>query len=182
MILGGDHPACLFGDEIDYNLVMDVIFQRWIDNNFSELPGLRMNAIVPVAEQLVNELISVSLQETKNIEYCRLSIGGQNWVTANIKTSLWPWPFSLKLKLFKEVDFSGSPKIRAFLENHVLLGRLGTLFKALPDGIMLYEDQVSLDIGSFLQTPEQKRYLDLVKAVEISTEAGRIIFDVKIEN
>ena len=162
--------------------MMDAIFQRLITDNFSELPGLEVWARVPVSERLVNEIISVSLQETKNIEYCRLSIGGQNRVTANIKTSLWPWPFSLKLKLFREVDFSGSPKVRAFLENHVLLGKLGALFKALPNWIMLYEDQVSLDIGSFLQTPEQKRYLDLVKAVEISTEAGRIIFDVKIEN
>src|SRR6186997_3084152 len=105
--------------------MMDAIFQRLITDNFSELPGLEVRARVPVSERLVNEIISVSLQETKNIEYCRLSIGGQNRVTANIKTSLWPWPFSLKLKLFREVDFSGSPKVRAFLENHVLLGKLG---------------------------------------------------------
>jgi len=160
---------------------MDAIFNRLSNNNFSELPGLRVLATIPVPERLANELVETSIRGNQNIEYCRLSIGGQNRVLANIKTPLWPWPFSLKLKLFKEVDFSNSPKVRAFLENHVLLGRLGALFKALPDGIVLYKDQVSIDLGAFIATPEQKRYLEFVKAVEISTEEGRIILDIKIE-
>jgi hypothetical protein len=160
---------------------MDTIFNRLSNNNFSELPGLRVDATIPVPERLANELVETSIRGNKNIEYCRLSIGGQNRVLANIKTPLWPWLISLKLKLFRDVDFSDSPKVRAFLENHVLLGKLGALFKALPKGIVLYEDQVSVDVGSFL-TSEQKRYFDLVKAVEISTEEGRIILDIKIEN
>jgi hypothetical protein len=163
-------------------MVMDAIFQRLINNNFAELPGIQVNALVPVPERLANEIIDASLRENKNIEYCRLTIGTQNRVDVNIKTPLWPWPLHLKLKLFGEVDFSGSPKVRAFLENHVLLGKLGALFKALPAGIVLYEDQISVDIGSFLETPEQKRYLGLVRAVAISTEAGRIIFDARIQN
>ena len=161
---------------------MDAIFRRLVDDNFSELPGLEVNASVPVPERLVNEIIAASLQGNKNIEYCRVSIGEQNRVTANLKTPLWPWELKLKLKLFGEVDFSSSPKVRAFLENNVLLGKLGALLKALPEGILLYEDQVSVDLGSFLKTPEQKRYLDLVKAVGIRTETGTIIFDVKIQN
>jgi hypothetical protein len=161
---------------------MDAIFQRLIDNNFSELSGFEVNARIPVPERLVNEIIDASLRGNKNIEYCRVSLGGQNRVTANLKTPLWPWSLNLKLKLFREVDFSGSPKVRAFLENNILLGRLGALFKALPAGIVLYEDQISVDVGSFLQSQEQRRYLHLVKAVEISTEVGKIIFDVKIQN
>ncbi len=161
---------------------MDAIFQRLLNNNFSELPGLHANAVIPVPERLVNEMIDASLLGNKNIEYCRLTIGAQNRVGVNIKTSLWPWPFHLKLKLFRDVDFAGSPKVRAFMESHVFLGKLGTLFKALPNWVMLYEDQVSVDIGSLLQTPEQKSYLALVKAVAIRTEEARIIFDVKIEN
>jgi hypothetical protein len=161
---------------------MDVIFQRILNNNFSELPGLDVNASVPIPERLVNEIISASLQGNTQIEYCRVSIGGQNRVTAKIKTPLWPWSIDLKLRLFRDVDFSGSPKVRAFLENNILLGKLGASLKALPAGILLYEDQISVDIGAFLKTPEQKRYLQLVKAVAISTEVGTINFDVRIRN
>jgi len=161
---------------------MDAIFQRLIDNNFSDLPGLTVNAIVPVPERLVNELLEAALQGNKNIESCRMAIGGQNRVSLNLKSPLWPWPINLKLKLFRDVDISGSPKVRAFLENNVLLGRLGALFKALPEGIILYKDQVSVDIGAFLQTPEQKRYFALIKSMEISTEEGKLILDVKVQN
>jgi len=125
---------------------MDAIFQRLVDSNFSELTGLEVNASVSVPERLVNEIVAASLIGNKNLEYCRVSIGGQNRVTADIKSPLWPWPFHLKLKLFREVDFSGSPKVRAFLENNVLLGKLGALFKALPEGIVFYQDQISVDL------------------------------------
>jgi hypothetical protein len=160
---------------------MDIIFQRLIDNNFSELPGMEVKARVPVPERLLNEVIAVSLRENRNIEYCQVSVSGQNRVNANVKTPLWPWPFHLRLKLFREVDFSGSPKVRAFLENNVLLGKLGALLKTLPEGILIYEDQISVDLGALLQAPEQKRSLQLVKAIEISTETGTLIFDVLIK-
>ena len=158
---------------------MDAIFQRLIENNFSELPGLTIDASVPVPEPLVNELIAEALRGNKNIEYCRVSIGAQNRVNVNLKTSLWPWPFNLKLKLFRSVDFSGSPKVRAFLENYAFLGKLGLLFKALPDEITFYEDQVSVDLGAYLQSQEQKRLLRLIESVDIQTEPGRVIFDLK---
>jgi hypothetical protein len=160
---------------------MDAIFQRLIENDLVELPGLEVNARVPVPERLVNEIIEASLRGNKNIEYCRVSIAGQNRVTAKVKSPVWPWSFDLKLKLFQGVDFSGPPKVRAFLENNLLLGKLGAFLKALPPGILLYEDQVSVDIGAFLQ-PDQKRYLKFVKAVEISTAVGIITFDVKLQN
>ena len=161
---------------------MDAIFQRLVDNDFSELPGLKVDATVPVPERLVNELLAASLLGNKNIEYCHVSIGAQNRVSANVKTTLWPWPFNLKLKLFHAVDLSGSPKVRAFLENNLLLGKLGALFKALPREITLYEDQITVDLGAFIQSPEQKRLLALLKNAEIQTEPGVIILDIQIEN
>lgn len=159
---------------------MDEIFQRIIDNNFSDLKGLTVDASIPVPGQLINEIIEAALQENKNIEYCRVSIGGQNRVTVKLKTTMLPWPLDLKLKLFRSVDLARSPRIRASLENNLLLGKLGSFFKALPEGIKLYGDQVVVDIGSFLRTPEQRRMLDLIKAAEINTEEGKLILDVKV--
>ena len=161
---------------------MDAIFQRLVSNNFSELPGLTVNASIPVPEELVNELLAASLRGNKNLESCVVSIVSQNRVSVNLKTPLWPWPINMKLKLFHAVDLSGSPKVRAFLENNRLLGKLGALFNALPKWIVLYEDQVSVDVGAFLETKEQKQVLELIKAVEIRTEPGKIIFDVSLQN
>ena len=160
---------------------MDKIFQKLVNNNFSELAGLRVDSSIPVPEHLVNEIIEAALQGNKNINYCRVSISGQNLVSVNLKTPLWPWPLNFKLRLFRSVDFARSPKIRASLESNVLLGKLGSLFNALPAGINVYDGQVAVDIQSFLSTPEQKRMLDLVKSVEVRTEQARVILDVRIK-
>jgi len=162
---------------------MDKIFQKILNNNFSDLKGTLVNASVPVPEYLINEIIQVALQGNKSIESCRISVHGQSRVSANLKTTLLPWSLNLKLKLDNSVDFASysSPKIRAWLGNNILLGRLGSFFNALPEGIKLYGEQVVLDIGTFLQTPEQKRMLAMVKWVGIRTEESKVILDVKIE-
>jgi hypothetical protein len=162
---------------------MDKIFQKVIDNNFSDLKGTVVDASVPVPEYLINEILQVALQGNSSIESCQVSIHGQNRVAATVKTTLLPWSINLKLKLDNSVDFASyaSPKIRAWLENNILLGRLGSFFNAMPEGIKLYGEQIVLDIGAFLQTPEQKQLLGLVKWVGIRTEEDKLILDVKIE-
>jgi len=125
---------------------MDEIFQKIIDSNFSDLKGLTVDASVPVPQYIVNEIIEVALQGNKNIEYCRVSIGVQNRVSVKLKTTMLPWSLDLKLRLFKSVDLVRSPRIRASLENNLLLGKLGSFFKVLPKGINLYGNQVVVDI------------------------------------
>lgn len=162
---------------------MEKVFQRIIVNHFSELKGTTVDASIPVSQDLINEIIEESLRGNKSIQSAQVSVHGQNRVAANLKTSLIPWPLDLKLKLDRSVDFAsyGSPKIRAWMENNRFLGSLGSLFNALPEGVKLYGDQVVLDLGVFLRAPEQKRMLELVRSVDIQTEEGKMIFDVKIE-
>jgi hypothetical protein len=150
-----------------------------IEDRFSALKGLTVDAAIPLPQRLINEIIQSALQGNKNIEYCVATILGENRVSVNLKTNLWPWPFDLKLRLEKLVDLTGSPNINARLENNLLLGKLGLYFKALPEWVDIDGDQVVLDIGAFL-TPEQTNYLGLVKSVEIETEPGKAIFNVRI--
>lgn len=160
---------------------MDAIFRRLIDTNFSELAGLTVDASIPVPERLVNEVVGMTLRGNRNISYCRVSISRQNRVSVNLRTPRWPWPLELKIRLNQYVDLMGSPTIRARLENQVLLGRLGSFFKVLPEGIRIKGDQVSVDMGAYLRTQELKRLLELVDSAEIKTEEGRVIFDLKIK-
>jgi len=160
---------------------MDAIFQRLIDNNFSDLAGLTMDASIPMPEQIVNEIIEAALRGNKNIHECHVSISGQNKVSVNLKTPLWLWPINIKLKLESSVDFTSSPKVRATLENNVFLGKLGTLFKMLPEGVNIQGDQVIADVQSFLDMPEQRKMLDLIKSVDVRTEPAKVIFDIKLK-
>ena len=161
---------------------MEKTFRRFIDNNFSDLKGTIIQASVPVSTSLINELLPLVLQGNKTIESGQVSIHPQNKISITLKTTLIPWPLNLKLTLDRSVDLASfsSPKLRAWLENNILLGRLGALFNALPEGVKLYGNQVVIDLGIFLK-PEQRRLLDLVKSAQISTEEGKLILDVKIE-
>ncbi len=162
---------------------MEAIFQRLIANDFSDIAGLTANASIPMSEALVNELIATALQEDEMIQSCEVSIHGQNRVSMRLKTKLLPWSLHLKLKLDRSVDFASfsSPKVRMWLENHRLLGSLGSLLNALPKWAKLYGNQIVIDLNSFLRTPEQQKLFQLVKWIEVSTEEGKAIFDVKIE-
>jgi hypothetical protein len=162
---------------------MDKILQKIIDNNFSDLRGTTVEAFVPVPQSLINEFITAALKGNKNIASTQASVHAQNRVSLDVKTNLLPWPLDLKLKLDTSVDFASysSPKVRAWMENNRLLGSLGALFNALPEGVKLYGDQLVIDLGAFLRTPEQKRILELVKSVGIRTEEGKVLLDVRLE-
>lgn len=158
---------------------MDEILSLLTDGDLKEPGGLTVDANVAMSESVVNELNDIALQGNPQIEYCRVHIHPQNRVTLDVKSPLWPWPISVKLKLFSAVDLTHSPTVRAFLENHMLLGKLGALLKALPGGIKIYEDQVSINIETFMPLQEQKKLLGLIQGIEIRTEEGRIFFNIK---
>ena len=162
---------------------MDKIFQKIINNNFSDLQGAAVDASIPVPQSLINELIDAALKGSKNISSVIVSVHPQNRISLDVKTTLLPWPLNLKLKLDTSVDLASysSPKIRAWMENNRLLGSLGSLFNALPPGIKLYGDQIVIDLGAFIRTPDQRQILELVKAVGIRTETGKLILDVKVK-
>jgi len=142
-----------------------------------------VDANIPIPQSLINEMIETSLKGNKNVDSVRASVHSQNRASVDVKTALLPWPLNLKLKLDTSVDFASysSPKIRAWMENNRLLGSIGSLFNAIPEGINLYGDQVVIDLGAFLREPGHKKLLSLVKSVGIRTEEGKVILDAKIE-
>ena len=159
---------------------MDEIFRRLIDNSFAELPGLTVDASIPVPEQLINEINAAAIRGNASISSLKVSIHRGNRVSVNLKTRLWPWPLELMLRLDDQVDLRGSPKVWARLENKVLLARIGSFLNVLPAGIDIRDDLVVLDIEALLPAPELKSMLELIRFMEIRTEEGKVIFDAKI--
>jgi len=160
---------------------MASIFEQLNEMNDLELTGLAVNASITVPERLLNDMLSAELRENKTITYCRISIEPQNRVDVHLKTTFWPWPLTLKLKLFSSMDIKPSLTVRAFLENHVLLAKLGSLLKALPSEVHLYQDQVSVDIGALMKEPPPPKILALLRAANVQTDIGQVILEVRME-
>ncbi len=162
---------------------MEAIFQRIIGNDFADLAGLRAQASIPLSEQLVNEILAATLPGDGTIRSFYASIHADNRVSVDLKTNLLPWRLHLRLKLDRSVDYASfdSPKLRMWLENNRLVGRLGSLFHALPEWARLYGNQLVVDLGVFAQTPRQRKLLELVKSVEVATEEGQVILILGIQ-
>lgn len=159
---------------------MEEILQRLIKDDFSELGGLTIHASLPLSEKLVNEFVQSAMQGNKNITDCYVAIHMGNKIVVNLRTPLWPWPLNLKLKIEPSVDFTTGAKINASLENFALLGKLGAVFNAFPQGITIQDDLITIDILSFIKTTEQRKWLQLIKFLEIQTEEAQMIIDIKI--
>ncbi len=63
---------------------MDRIFEKLIDNNFSGLAGLTVDASIPVPEGIIHEIIQASLRWNKNIRECRVSIARRAVAAASV--------------------------------------------------------------------------------------------------
>ena len=158
---------------------MENFFQKMLDSNFSDLPGLVADISIPMPEYLVNELLAAILLGNKSITSCQAAIGIQNQVVIELKTNLWPWPVKLKLKLEEQSDWRGTPNITAWLENHVWLANAGSLFSLLPPSVSIQGKQITVDLNRLLSTPEQTRILKLIKTVVIKTDEGLLTFMIK---
>ena len=77
---------------------MDKIFQRLLDNNFSDLKGMTADVFIPVPESLINEILVAVLRGNKNIDSCQLAIHAENKVTARLRATRLPFSVSLKLR------------------------------------------------------------------------------------
>lgn len=160
---------------------MDQVFKRIAAGRFSDLEGSTVSASIVVPQSLINEIVRATLHGNKNIDSVDISIHPQNRIDVSVKTTRLPLALHLKLRVDDAVDLGsyGSPKLRIWLENNRWLGSLGSLFDALPEGMKLYGNQIVVDLGSFLPTPEHKRILDFVKSVGIRTQESRAILDVQ---
>jgi hypothetical protein len=160
---------------------MEQVFKRIINNHFADLEGSTVSASIALPESLINEIVRVALERNKNIDSLQIAIHPQNRISVSVKTTLLPWVLPLKVRLDRSIDLASysSPKLRAWMENNRWLGTLGSLFDALPEGVKLYGNQIVVDLGSFLPTPEYRGMLDLVKSVDIRTQAATLILDVQ---
>jgi hypothetical protein len=159
---------------------MEQIFRRIIEDNFSDLHGLTVDASIPVPEELVNEIIAAAIRGNDNIDYCKVSVGRENRVAVRLKTPFLPFALNLKLRLAEALELGDSPRLTAWLENQLFLAGIGSFLNVLPAGIRIQGNQLTVDIGSFLTAPEQKRLLKLIRWVGINTQEGKVKLAIKM--
>lgn len=155
-------------------------------DRFRDLAGARVSASIPVSERLLNEIVSATMP--KNLPVRDVTVrpepGNRFSVRIAPKAAFLP-QLTVKLVIEKQPEFPTNPRV--VLRMATMGGLLGMATAAfpianlLPAGVRLEGERIVVDLGELAHREGVVDLLDLVKDLQITTEAGLVIVHVHAE-
>ena len=149
------------------------------DSKFRELAGARVSGSIPISERLLNEIVAVTMP--KNLPVREVSVrpeqGNRFSVRIAPKAAFLP-QLTVKLEIEKQPQFPTSPELVLRMATMGgLLGLAGAAFpiaSMLPPGVRLEGNRIIVDLRALAHREGLVDLLDLVRELEITTDAGRV--------
>jgi hypothetical protein len=155
------------------------IVRRLRDSRFRDLSGTRLGATIPIAEDLLNQIIAATLPPNAPVRAVNLhpEDGDRLSVRISPKAALMP-SITLKLAIEEQPRLPDSPVL--VLRMATLSGLFGLASGAisgmLPPGVTLQGERIHVDLGILAaQQPGAEEWLDLLTQIEVHAEAGRLV-------
>lgn len=153
---------------------------------FRDLAGTTINATVPVSERLLNEIVAATLPKNVPVRDVRVHPEPGNRFSVRIapKAAFLP-QLTLKLDIERQPQFPTQPEL--VLRMATMGGLLGFASAAfpiasmLPPGVRLEGERIVVDLRALAHREGVLDLLELVKDLQITTEAGRLIVRVSAE-
>jgi hypothetical protein len=155
------------------------IFDELRRTGFRELTGARVEARVPVAETLINELIADVLPQSGAAREITVHPLPDDRIGVRVKLARPAFlpPLSATLLIERQPELPASP----FLVFHVMglagLLALGSPFTSLrlPRGLHLDRDRLIVDLAEVLEHHGHGDWLQHVERLRVTSEAGRLV-------
>ena len=156
------------------------------DGRFRDLAGARVSAAIPVSERLLNEIVAATMP--KNLPVREVTVrpepGNRFAVRIAPKMALLP-QLTLKLDIEKQPEFPTHPQLVFRMATMGgLLGMASAAFpiaSLLPPGVSLEGERLVVDLRELARREGVVDLLDLVKSLQVTTEASRVIVHVQAE-
>lgn len=151
---------------------------------FAEIKGARLSLSIPVAERLLNELVTAALPPSLPVRDLTIRPRASNSLQVRARVSKLDFlpPVTLTLDIDQQPRLPDTPlglRLRSFPGLVTLAGPLLSQ-KALPPGIRLEGDRLFVDLGQLL---ERAGYGDLIPSIErvhLATDEGRLLVEVEV--
>lgn len=148
------------------------------NSRFHELSGARATATVPVAESLLNSIISATLPAQAPVRAVTVHPDDGDRLSVRIiaKAALIP-PITLKLAIESQPSLPHTPVLGLRM---VTLGGLfglasGVIAGMLPPGVTLQGERILVDLAALARQRGHAEVFDYLEHLEIHTSAGRMI-------
>lgn len=151
------------------------------NSGFRELSGARATATVPVAESLLNSIITATLPPGAPVRAVTVHPEDGDRLSVRIiaKAGLIP-PIKLKLAVESQPSLPQSPVLGLRM---VTLGGLfglasGAIAGMLPPGVTLHGERILVDLAALARQQGHAEVFDYLEHLEVHTTAGQVIVRV----
>jgi hypothetical protein len=160
------------------------LFRRQQASGFEDLHGTEASVTLPVSERLLNEVIAESLPRSASVRdvHVKPQASDRFAVRARIGSSPLLPAINLTLSIDRQPDLPASPVLILRLETSGLLSLAGPALRfldALPPGIRIEHDRISVDLAKLLAARNLDSYLAYVKELRVNAVDGAVLLFIR---
>lgn len=153
-------------------------------SGFEDLRGAEVSATVPVSERLLNEIVQEAMPPSAPVRDIHISpqAGDRFLVRARLGASPLLPAFKVSVAIERQPDLPSSPVLVLRLELGALMSLAGPALRfldALPPGIRMEGDRISVDIPLLLEQRGMRSYLDHLEQLRVNTTDGALVLSFR---
>ncbi len=164
-------------------------------DNFRELQGTRINAVIPLTEDLLNEIVTRQARQSGVVEEMAIRLPGGNrlvlFVKARVPTKVFgikiPVKKAIEMEMAHQVPLHPSPRLQlriveglSGLEKALFSLLENIISRSVPGEIAMHEDRITIDFGDLLRKKGLDFATEMVEEINIDGEKGKLIVSASV--
>jgi hypothetical protein len=163
------------------------LLQHLQDTGFHDVAGARASVTVPISEALLNAVLAGSIPPSAPVRevYVRPEASNRLAVRVRLAKPAFLPPINLGLVIERQPEFPASPVLVLRLTSlpglMSLAGAAMSFVNVLPPGVRMVGERIVVDIAAQLERAGQLPLMAHLRRLDVLTEPGRLILDVRVE-
>lgn len=154
-------------------------------SRFADLGGMRLGASIPIAESLLNDVVTALLPPSAHV--AGLSVhpqrGNRIAVRAKLARVEFLPPLNVTLEIERQPELPDGPLVLRLLSLPGLISLLGPSLPVaarLPPGVRMDKDRIYVDLKALADSQGLADLLPLLSQIRIVTDDGKLIVELDV--
>jgi hypothetical protein len=152
-------------------------------SQFADLKGTRLSLSIPIAERLLNEIVTASIPPSAPVRDVSIRARPSNSIEVRARVARLDFlpPVKLTMDIDQQPRLPDTPlgfRLRSFPGFTAMAGSLLSP-GALPPGVRLDGERLTVDVRQMLESAGYADLVSLIERLHVSTDEGRLIVEVE---